>query len=302
MRFPRRVIQDSRLKRLAGLLLVLGLVGIAFYSTPLLDLFKMVLRREGSSHGVFVPLLSLCFIWRKRSKLRYTEAKYEIVPGLVLVAGGLLLFSLVRAYDQFYWECVSFVTVLAGFVICFFGKDVFKEVAFAVFFLIFMIPIPEQLYNAIANWVRQGTIGASTQFLALIGVPLLREDLLIHLPNTTLSINIGCSGIRYLLSYFVFGIAYAYLFGTNLYKRIFIVSLTIPISLLASTLRLTSIALLTYYIGPHMAEHWPHVITSWSVFFFVLVFFVGLDQWMASRRSGTKYHQTNHTNTGGILR
>ena len=61
--------------------------------------------------------------------------------------------------------------------------------------------------------------------------------------------------------------------------------LTIPISLLASTLRLTFIALLAYYVGPHMAEYWPHVITSWAVFFAVLAFFIALDQGVLVRRA-----------------
>ena len=147
-----------------------------------------------------------------------------------------------------------------------------------------MIPIPEHLYNTRADWVRQGTITASTQVLALIGIPFLREDLLIQLPNAALNISIGCSGIRYLLSYFVFGMAYAYLYRTKTSQRVLLVCLTIPISLMASTLRLTSIALLAYYIGPHMATYWPHVMTSWLVFLSVLAFFVALDQGILIRR------------------
>ena len=106
---------------------------------------------------------------------------------------------------------------------------------------------------------------------------------MIHLPNTVLTINIACSGIRYLLSYFVFGVAYSYLYRKTIGQRFLVVALTIPISLLASTLRLTAIVLLTYYVGSHMAEYWPHVITSWLVFVSVLVLFVGVDRWLMGR-------------------
>ena len=278
------LLRESPSIRIAGLLLALGLVGIVFYSATLMELLSAVLRREESSHGVFVPLLSLYFVWRKRNRLKEIEPSYEIIRGLGLVAGGLLLFSLARAHAYFFWECFSFVIVLSGLVICFLGKDISKQILFPIFFLICMIPIPEHLYMAIAHWVRQGTITASTQVLALIGIPFLREDLLIQLPNTVLNINIGCSGIRYLLSYFVFGIAYAYPYRTTTKQRVLLVCLTIPISLMASTLRLTFIALLAYYIGPHMATYWPHVITSWLVFLSVLAFFVALDQGILIRR------------------
>ena len=147
-----------------------------------------------------------------------------------------------------------------------------------------MIPIPMHLYQTMADWLRKGTIEISTQLLALIGIPFLREMYLIHLPTTTLKVAIGCSGIRYLLTYFVFGMAYAYLFRTGINQRISLVCLTIPISLLASSLRLTLIALLAYCIGPYMAEYWPHVIASWLVFFSVLVSSVLLDRWFILRK------------------
>jgi len=283
-----RLLQDSRFNRIAGLLVSLGLVGIVFYSDTLFELAKMVLNRKDSSHGVFVPLLSLYFMWRKRFNLREIEIKCEIVSGLVAVAGGLLLFSLARAHAYFFWECFSFMIVLSGLVIFFFGKQIGKEVSFPIFFLIFMIPIPWHLYQTMAVWLRHVTIETSTQVLALIGVPFLREDLLIHLPNTVLKINIGCSGIRYLVSYFVFGVAYAYLYRTAINQRVLLVCLTIPISVLASTLRLTVIALLAFYVGPHMAHYWPHVITSWLVFLSVLAFFVALDSGLVSAKERKK--------------
>lgn len=264
--------------RAVGLLLSLLVVAGILYPDTLRELLSAVLRREESSHGVFVPLLSLYFIWRKRNRLSKIEPSYDIIPGLGLVAGGLFLFSLVRAYDSFFWECFSFVIVISGFVTCFWGKDILKEILFPVLFLAAMIPIPGHLYNSMADWVREGAIRGATHILSLVGVPFLREDLLIHLPNTALNINIGCSGIRYLVSYFVFGVAYAYLYRTTTGQRVVLVGLTIPISLIASTLRLTTIATLAYYIGPYMATHWPHVFTSWLVFLSVLGFFVILDQ------------------------
>ncbi|MBW1717639.1 MAG: archaeosortase/exosortase family protein, partial [Deltaproteobacteria bacterium] len=109
--------------RIAGLLLALGLVGIVFYSATLIELLSAVLRREDSSHGVFVPLLSLFFLWRKRTRLREIEPSYDIIPGLGVFAGGLLLFLLVRVHDYLFLECFSFVIVFAGLVICFLGKD-----------------------------------------------------------------------------------------------------------------------------------------------------------------------------------
>jgi exosortase len=296
----QRLLRDSRFLRFAVLLLALGLVGIVFYSSTLSELLSAVLRREESSHGLFVPLLSLLFVWRKRNRLREIEPRDEIIPGVGVLAVGLLLFSLARAYNYFFWESCSFLIVLAGLVICFLGKDWFKEIIFPIFFLICMIPIPWNIYLLIANWVKSIALELSTDVLALTGVPFLREESLLHLPNVTLNVTPGCSGIRYLLSYFVFGLAYAYLYRNRVIQRCMIVLLSIPISLMASTLRVTGLALLAYYIGPQAAEtfSWQHTGMSWLLFLSVLAFFLTLDQWLVSGRA---ISLTETTQSGGSL-
>ena len=148
-------MRDSTIMKIAGLLLTLGLVGIVFYASTLSELFSAVLRREDSSHGLFVPLLSLFFVWSKRSKLREIEPKYEIVLGLGVVAGGLLLFLLAKGYAYFSWECFSLLGMLSGLVICFLGKEISKQILFPIFYLIFMIPIPQHLYNTLVGFDRE---------------------------------------------------------------------------------------------------------------------------------------------------
>ena len=74
---PGKFSLDSRLSRIAGLGICLALVGIILYSSIVPELFSSVLRREGSSHGVFVPLLSLYFLWRKRAELKWRTYELE---------------------------------------------------------------------------------------------------------------------------------------------------------------------------------------------------------------------------------
>ncbi len=47
-------------------------------------------------------------------------------------------------------------------------------------------------------------------------VPFIREGYNIHLPNVDLYVAKSCSGIRYLISYFVFGLAYAFIYKKSI--------------------------------------------------------------------------------------
>lgn len=150
------LLRESRPIRIAGLFLSLGLVAVILYSNTLPELFSEVLRREGSSHGLFVPLLSLCFVWRRRNRLREIEPSYDIIPGLGVLADGLLLFSLAKAHDCFFWECFSFVIIISGLGICFFWEGLFEGNLIFVLFLAAMIPVPWQLYKATPTGSERG--------------------------------------------------------------------------------------------------------------------------------------------------
>lgn len=164
------------------------------------------------------------------------------------------------------------------------GKNLFKDVSFPVLFLIFMIPIPQKIYVYIGEMIREINLTGATWIMSKTNIPFLQKDLCIFLPNSTLSVNIGCSGIRYFLSYFVFGIVYAYIYRKWLIDRIFLIVLTIPISIFAGAIRLSTISFFAYYISPRMAEHRPHVIISWAVFFIIGISSIMLDRFWIKRK------------------
>jgi len=266
--------------RVALLIFWTLLAGLFLYNTAVTSVIGAVLHRQGSSHGVFVPFLSGIFFWMNRNAIRKIEPRYDYLGIPLLAIGGFFpLFTIGTYHLQF----LSFIIFIAGLIIIHLGRKYFKEISFPLLFLITMIPLPKDIHLALANYIRNVSFGVSSWIISLLGVTFMKEGLLIYLPNAVLKVNLGCSGIRYLISFFVFGIAYAYLYRTTTWSRLIIISSTIPISLLASILRLTAIFLLTYIFGPHMAEYWPHVIISWSVFFTVLIVSVALDRFFHTR-------------------
>jgi exosortase len=147
-----------------------------------------------------------------------------------------------------------------------------------------MIPIPENIYESMANYTRHISFGGSLKIISLLGISYFKEGWMIQLPNALLKVATSCSGIRYLISYFVFGLAYAWLYRETTGGRLLLVALTIPVSLFASICRLTAIFILTYNFGPRMAEHWPHIFISWIVFFVILITCIAADQFFQKHR------------------
>ena len=261
------------------------LAGLLLYRSSIVAVISADIHRDGSSHGVFVPFLSLFFIWTKRENLKKAKPKFQFLGLALLVLG---IFPIVFNINSFQLYFIGYVFFLSGIVLTILGPEIFKLIAFPLFFLIAMTPLPKELYDPLANYSRHIAFGGALKIISVFGIPYVKEGWVIHLPNAVLRVAISCSGIRYLISYFVFGLAYAWLVKTTPRGRFLIVALTIPISHIASILRLASIFTLTYTISPRMSEHWPHIFISWTVFGIILIGGIAADQYIDSKRSAQK--------------
>jgi len=255
--------------------------GFFLYPDAIVKVVSAVINREDSSHGIFVPVLSVYFLWLKKDELKSVGLQTDY-------AGLFLLLPAVAAsflkIGSFQLRFLIFIAFMAGLVWLLYGRSFFKKIGFPLFFLAGMIPIPEDSYISIANYSRHIAFSGALKVISFFGVPYFRDGWLLHLPHSLLEVAIGCSGIRYLISYFVFAIAYAYLFRSALTGRLLTVALSIPISVVASILRLVFIFLAAHYISPRMAEPRPHILISWAVFFGVLILAIALDQYFAGRK------------------
>ena len=249
------------------------------------DVLLAVIHRKESSHGVFIPFISGFYVWLHRDRIRQLKPEFFLHAGIALLAAGIVLFYFFQGSPAVFFPALSFFIVTVGLTLLFFGPAVFREFAFPILFLMTMIPLPSTWYLQIADWIRAITTSMAVWTLQTIPFPLFREGYTIHLPNTRLFVDYSCSGIRYLLSYFVFSLAYAFFRKYSIKSRLFVVFASFPISLLGSAFRLCVIFASAYYIGTVTLEKMPHLLISWFVFFVVLVAGIGLDQ-VLSRRSG----------------
>lgn len=261
------------------------LIGLAVLATAgwlfrdaLASVATSVLRREESSHGILVPIIAAFLVRAKYGKIAGLRPEPDTVVGLAVAGAGILLFLPLVNGPGVVLPSLLFLMVLSGLILFVFGREVFREVRFPLFFLATMIPIPEPAYLQVSECMRRLTTWASVGMLQLSGFPIARTGYDIHLPHMDLVVGYGCSGIRYLISYLVFGLAYAYMWKRTLGSRTVLVLATVPISAFAGTLRQIVIFLGAHYVGPSSTEDGPHVLLSWSVFVVVLAAAVLLER------------------------
>jgi len=265
-------IEFSMKKRWVSISIV-SFLFVILYLPLFLALVQNWIDDHDYSHGFFVPLISAYFVWKKKNILQSLSAEPNNV-GLIILIGGLLLYSISLIGDIAFTARLSMLIVLAGIIIYLSGKTIFKELLFPWAFLIFMIPIPYVLITSIAFSMRLFASKWAALLIKLIGMPVMREGNIIHLSNTSLEVGDPCSGLRSLVSLLALGTIYAYVSQKSNIKRMILSLSTIPIAIIANIFRIAATALLAYVYGEKVAQGFLHEFSGIVVFIIALLLLI----------------------------
>ena len=227
-----------------GATVCLGLLVALFW--PNLRYFFGVWSTDANySHGFLVPLMSLYFADEaaRRSSHVFSLGKRErggVCLGVFLLALAVLGRITHLLVPIGIVAGVSFIIGLAGICALIFGATAMKRQGFALFFLVFMIPLPINLYTRIASPLQAWVSRLAAFFLNASGVPVLVEGNLITLPgDVRMFVAEACSGMRQLTGFLALAFAFAYLARRPFWYRATLVVSAVPIALTANVARVT---------------------------------------------------------------
>jgi exosortase len=217
------------------------------------------------SHGFFVPLFSAFVVWQERSRL----ARLSPQPswwGLLLIGLGLCVLIVGQLGAELFLSRLSLLIVLAGLIVLFLGWTLFRVLLFPWAFLLLMIPIPAIIFNQIAFPLQLLASKVASTTLPWMGVPVLREGNVIILPAMALEVADACSGIRSLMSLTTLAVIYGYLMERKVGPRLLLALASVPIAVIANSLRVVGTGLLVQYWDPDKAQGFFHEFQGWLMF------------------------------------
>lgn len=217
------------------------------------------------SHGFFVPLFSAYVVWENRRPLSRL-AFHPNWLGLPVIAGALFVLLVGNLGAELFLSRSSFVLLLAGLILLFAGWTYFRALLFPWAVLFLMIPIPVVVFNQITFPLQFLASRMATWLLAFVGVPVLREGNVIHLPTMSLEVVEACSGIRSLVSLITLAVIYGYMAERSTLKRITLVLAAFPVAVAANSLRIMGTGLMGQYWSPEKAEGFFHEFSGWVIF------------------------------------
>jgi exosortase len=217
------------------------------------------------SHAFLVPFFSGFLIWQRRKELAALTAQGSWI-GLPVLLAGIAALLLGDLGGETFLMRSSLIVVLAGLILFHLGRAIFQELAFPLLFLLFTVPLPVIVFNAVAFPLQNFAAQNAARTLDLFGVPVLLDGNVIHLSRITLGVSEACSGIRSLVSLLAVAIAWAYLSLPGIWAMVALAASTVPIAVLANAGRVVATGLVAQWFGVEYAEGLFHSFSGWVIF------------------------------------
>jgi exosortase D (VPLPA-CTERM-specific) len=217
------------------------------------------------SHGIIIPFVAAFLVWQRRDQI-------ERVPftgswaGLLLALFGAALGAVGKMSALFTIEQYSAFVTLYGLVLALTGWNVFRLLWVPLLVLIFMVPLPQFLYQNFSAQLQLLSSQIGVWFMRLVGVSVYLEGNVIDLGVYKLQVAEACDGLRYLFPLMTIGFLVAYFFKAAFWKRALLFLSSIPITILMNSFRVGMIGVMVEHWGVRMAEGFLHEFQGWVVF------------------------------------
>ena len=258
----RVAIQRLNGQRFRGFLIFLLVLSMIF-SRALSDLSQLAIGSGLYSHIFLIPVVSLYLIGL-RARVLPTTLRTSVAPGLCFLALGVLILLLYQwAYargwslervDYLARSSASFLAFATAGAFLFLGTPFMRVIAFPWAFLVFIVPFPVAVENAIEVFFQHTSAEAANVLLNLANVPNFRDGLSFKLPGITIRVAQECSGIRSSFVLFITSLIAGQMFLRSPWNRAMFSLAVIPLGILRNGLRILTISWLCVHVGPEMID------------------------------------------------
>jgi len=269
--------QPAQVGLLPGLVILALLLALYAFTAPVLSgWLKQLWSDPNNSHGLLVIPLSLFLIWRKRKVFRQI-AKPAYQPALLIILPGLALLPLALAAEVAFLAQLSLLVVIGGLLLHIWGKAAFRLLLFPYLFLFFALPWPSLLVETLTFHLQFVAAKSAALLTGLLGIPVVREGVTIHMGGYTFAVEAPCSGMHYLAALLALGALTAYLLQGKLFPRIALFIIVPVLAVIGNSLRIVVILSIARGWGTEAAEGFYHGFSGLVVFVvtFVLLLAVG---------------------------
>ena len=254
------------------------------YVPSFTDLMRGLWATDEQAHGPIVFGIACWLAYRKWPDMwQASEGHKPSAWGWPIFVFALLLYAIGRSQDILIFEIGSVIWLLAGILLLTRGSPALKAQWFALFFMLFMIPLPGQIVETLTMPMKMAVSYVAEHILFAVGYPIARTGVILQIGQYKLLVADACAGLHTLFTLEALGLLYLNLVRHDSFVRnVTLAILIVPISFTANVIRVMVLTLITYHFGDEAGQGFLHGFAGMVLFLSALLLIMAVDsiiQW-----------------------
>ncbi|PTQ81027.1 exosortase B [Nitrosospira multiformis] len=273
----KNLLGGSRDPLLLWLPIIIGLT--VLYLPSLVDLFRGIWSTDQQAHGPIVLSIACWLIYRKWPLMWQRSANQSSAPaGWLIFIIGLVLYVIGRSQEILLLEIGSVIWLLASILLLVCGTTALRMQWFPLFFMLFMIPLPSALVDAVTMPMKMAVSYVAETILFWFNYPIARTGVILQIGQYKLLVADACAGLHTLFTLEALGLLYLNLIRhDSLFRNIALAIFIVPISFTANVIRVMVLTLITYHFGDEAGQGFLHGFAGMVLFLSALLLIIGTD-------------------------
>ncbi|WP_085315227.1 exosortase B [Derxia lacustris] len=256
--------------------LLLGVGLLAMYLPTVAGLARTMWSQDSNRHGPMVLGIALWLLLRgfgpALAAATQRGDRPRLLGGGLLLLVGLGFYIVGRAQALLMLEVGSLLPVLAGIGLACIGPRFVRRLWFPLVFLLFVIPLPTALVDAITQPLKTGVSTLAEQLLWWAGYPVARQGVILSIGPFQLLVADACAGLNSLFTLEAVGVFYLNVVRhPSVLRNVGLAVLIVPVSFISNTLRVVTLALVTYHFGDAAGQGFVHYFAGILLFVIALL-------------------------------
>jgi len=257
---------------------------IAMYASTYHELARTIWSTDEQGHGPLILASSVWLLWTKRHEIFGGIPQPAPMLGLPVMAVALCMFVVARSQSIIEVETFSQILVLIGGLLLLQGKRALRLAWFPLFFMLFLVPMPGVLVQALTLPLKSAVSVVAEEVLHLLGYPIARTGVMLVVGPYQLLVADACSGLNSLFTLEALGLLYMNLMNYQSRARnIMLAAMIVPISFVSNVTRVIILVLITYHLGDEAGQGFAHEFAGLVLFVVALTLTYGFDRLLAAR-------------------
>jgi exosortase B len=149
---------------------------------------------------------------------------------------------------------------------------------FAIFFLLFMVPLPGVVVDTLTQPMKLAVSTVAESILYAFGYPVARTGVILQVGPYQLLVADACAGLNTLLTLEALGLLYLNLVRhESALRNITLAILIVPISFAANVIRVIALTLITFHFGDEAGQGFLHGFAGMVLFLAALSLIIAAD-------------------------